>query len=59
MKLEWIEIKRFRSIGEKVVHLDFRYPDGRRNPAVLVGENNAGKSNILSAIQLMFDIIAG
>ncbi|MBU7028891.1 MAG: AAA family ATPase [Theionarchaea archaeon] len=58
MKIEWIEIKQFRSVGEKVIYLEFTYPDGRRNPSVLVGENNAGKSNILSAIQFMFAVIA-
>jgi putative ATP-dependent endonuclease of OLD family len=44
MKLKTIEIKNFRSIK----HISFDFPES--NLLVLVGPNNAGKSNIISAI---------
>lgn len=47
-RIRSIQIKGFRSCGEYVA-LDF--PDGR--PVVLVGENSAGKSNIIRALDLM------
>ncbi len=47
--LHEITIDKFRSID----HIDFTFPD--KSPLILVGENNAGKSNIIAAI----DIILG
>lgn len=47
--LHKITIDKFRSID----HIDFTFPD--KSPLILVGENNAGKSNIVAAI----DIILG
>lgn len=47
--LHKITIDKFRSID----HIDFTFPD--KSPLILVGENNAGKSNIIAAI----DIILG
>nr|PZN03582.1 MAG: hypothetical protein DIU66_07060 [Bacillota bacterium] len=44
MRLERIIIKNFRSIK----HLDFTFPES--NLLILVGPNNAGKSNIMRAI---------
>ncbi len=46
MKLARIFISNFRSIGVRGVELEFRH-----NIVVLVGKNNAGKSNILDAVQ--------
>ena len=48
MKLKKIEIKNFRSI--KVADIDFD-----QNCKVLVGKNDAGKSNVLKAIAAVFD----
>lgn len=42
-----IAIDNFRSIK----HVEFSYPD--KSPLILVGENNAGKSNIISAIDVL------
>lgn len=44
MKLESITVDHYRSIE----HIEIKFPDNR--PIVLFGPNNAGKSNILSAI---------
>lgn len=44
MKLQTVEIKNFRSIK----HMSFDFPEN--NLLILVGPNNAGKSNIISAI---------
>ena len=42
-------IKNYRSVGSKPV--EFSFPENR--PVVLIGENNAGKSNIVKAIELV------
>ena len=47
-RLSRLSAKGYRSIGER---LDITFPEGR--PLVLVGENNAGKSNIVRALNLM------
>jgi len=47
MRIDKIEIKSYRSIA----HLKFRV----NNIGLIVGPNDAGKSNILSAIKLFFD----
>jgi putative ATP-dependent endonuclease of OLD family len=44
MRLEHISISRYRSIE----HIEISFPQNK--PVVLFGPNNAGKSNILSAI---------
>ncbi len=49
MLLKKVSIKNFKSIK----HLEFDFPES--NILVLVGENNAGKSNIIRAI----DVICG
>lgn len=43
-----LTISRYRSIGDKI---EINFP--KNKPVVLVGENNAGKSNIVKAIQLV------
>jgi predicted ATP-dependent endonuclease of OLD family len=58
MRIDWIEIRRFRSIGKEGIHLELRSGDRIRNPAILVGQNNAGKSNILNAIQFTVTAMA-
>lgn len=45
-----ITIECFRSIGENPVNIQFT----RGEPLVLIGENNAGKSNIVRAIDILF-----
>src|SRR5574337_535908 len=50
MKLTGIELRNFRSIGEKPVILS---PLKKCN--ILVGKNNSGKSNVLRAIQKISD----
>tara|TARA_R110000744_G_scaffold114988_1_gene215054 strand:- start:5673 stop:7328 length:1656 start_codon:yes stop_codon:yes gene_type:complete len=45
-----ITIENFRSIGEEPVVVEFPV----EYPTILIGENNAGKSNIIRAIELMF-----
>src|SRR5882672_9673937 len=49
-RLKSISIEHFRSIGEIPVEINF--PENM--PVILIGENNAGKSNIIRAIELMF-----
>jgi putative ATP-dependent endonuclease of OLD family len=49
-RIESIEIENFRSIGEEPLLIDFP----KNSPLILVGENNAGKSNIIRAIELIF-----
>ncbi len=44
-----IIIKNYRSVGPEPV--EFSFPENR--PVVLIGENNAGKSNIVKAIELV------
>ena len=46
MKLKQIEIGKFRSIDHITIEID--------NLAVLIGENNAGKSTILKAFELFY-----
>lgn len=48
-RLEAFAIRGYRSIGQ---WLKIRMPDGA--PLVLIGENNAGKSNILRGLNLIF-----
>jgi len=48
-RLTQLTIEGFRSISEQIV-IDF--PENK--PVILIGENNAGKSNIIRAIELMF-----
>src|ERR1035438_2860064 len=48
MDLERLEISQFRSIGVEPVCLDFS-----RRVVVLAGQNNAGKSNVLEALQYL------
>ncbi len=49
-KLHKLSIENYRSIGEAPIEIEFR----RDTPLILIGENNAGKSNIIRAIELMF-----
>jgi putative ATP-dependent endonuclease of the OLD family len=49
-RLKSISIENFRSIGGNPVEINF--PEN--TPVILIGENNAGKSNIIRAIELMF-----
>ena len=49
-RLTQLTIENFRSVGETPITIDF--PD--RQPLILIGENNAGKSNIIRALELMF-----
>jgi putative ATP-dependent endonuclease of OLD family len=49
-RLKKITIENFRSIGEDPIEIKFP----TEYPTVLLGENNAGKSNIIRAIELMF-----
>ncbi|MGY4098531.1 ATP-dependent nuclease [Nocardia sp. R16R-3T] len=51
MRLERLEVRRFRSIEEVVIRSfgDFN---------VLIGKNNSGKSNILAAIDVLFKFFA-
>ena len=46
MKLKKIEITKFRSIDSVSIDID--------NLAILIGENNSGKSNILRALELFY-----
>lgn len=48
-RIEEVSIAGFRSIGDKVI---LKFPE--KMPIVLIGENNAGKSNIIRAIDLLF-----
>ncbi len=47
-RLNYIEIENFRSIHNKI-HIDFP----KTSPLILIGENNAGKSNIMRALDLI------
>jgi|CXWL01.1.fsa_nt_gi putative ATP-dependent endonuclease of OLD family len=47
-RLNYIEIENFRSIHNKI-HIDFP----KDSPLILIGENNAGKSNIMRALDLI------
>jgi len=47
MKIKEVQIKNFRSI----VECKFNFPD----LLALIGENNAGKSNIIYALELFFN----
>ena len=47
MKLSKVKIQNYRSIKE----IEFEFPES--GILVLVGENNAGKSNIIRAIDLI------
>lgn len=48
-RLKYLAITGYRSIGERV---EITFPEAE--PLVLIGENNAGKSNILRALNLVF-----
>lgn len=48
-KLIEIAIEGFRSIQDQLV---LKFPD--KQPVILIGENNAGKSNVIRAIELLF-----
>lgn len=47
-RLNYIEIENFRSIHNKI-HIDFP----KTSPLILIGENNAGKSNVMRALDLI------
>ena len=47
MRLKWVSIQNFRCIHERTVNL--------RDYTSLIGPNNAGKSSLLRAIQLLLD----
>ena len=49
-RLESIEIENFRSIGSEPICIKFP----KNKPLIIIGENNAGKSNIARAIELIF-----
>lgn len=49
-RLNQITIENFRSIGENPITINFP----ANQPLILKGENNAGKSNIIRALELMF-----
>lgn len=49
-RLRSITIENFRSIGEEPIEINFK----DNCPTILLGENNAGKSNIIRAIELLF-----
>lgn len=48
-KLRTLAIENYRSVSEQVV---IRFP--AKQPVVLIGENNAGKSNIIKSIDILF-----
>jgi putative ATP-dependent endonuclease of OLD family len=48
-RLRTLSIEGYRSISEQIV---IRLPE--KQPVVLIGENNAGKSNIIRAIDILF-----
>ncbi len=48
-RLTHLTIEGFRSIKEQI---SLNFP--QKQPVILIGENNAGKSNIIRAIELMF-----
>ncbi len=47
-RIKKLSIAGYRSIREKI---EIKFPPGK--PVVLLGENNAGKSNIVKALQLI------
>lgn len=47
-RIQWCKIKGYKSIRDEIT---ITFPEGR--PLVLVGENNSGKSNIVSALDLI------
>ncbi len=47
-RISWCEIRGYKSIRNPI-RLEF--PDNQ--PLILIGENNAGKSNIVSAIEFV------
>jgi putative ATP-dependent endonuclease of OLD family len=49
-RLKSITIENFRSIGSEPIEVNL--PD--KMPLIIIGENNAGKTNIIRAIELMF-----
>ncbi|MDB4199230.1 AAA family ATPase [Polaribacter sp.] len=49
-RLKSITIENFRSVGEEPIEITFK----DNCPTILLGENNAGKSNIIRAIELLF-----
>jgi putative ATP-dependent endonuclease of OLD family len=49
-RLNQLTIENFRSIGETPITINFP----TKQPLILIGENNAGKSNIIRALELMF-----
>lgn len=49
-RLNSLTVKNLRSIGENSVHITFP----QTGPLVLIGENNAGKSNIMRALDILF-----
>jgi putative ATP-dependent endonuclease of OLD family len=49
-RLKSITIENFRSVGEEPIEINFK----DNCPTILLGENNAGKSNIIRAIELLF-----
>jgi putative ATP-dependent endonuclease of OLD family len=49
-RLERLTVKNLRSVGADPVSLDFP----QAGPLVLLGENNAGKSNILRGVDMLF-----
>lgn len=51
-RLKRFRINNYRSIGSDGV--DLSLPQAGMGPLVLIGENNAGKSNILRAIEMLF-----
>jgi len=52
MKIRKIKIKNYRSIGEEGLELSF----AKHDKLFLIGENNVGKSNILKAINRVFNL---
>lgn len=49
-RLKKITIENYRSIGEEPIEIEFP----TSCPTILLGENNAGKSNIIRSIELLF-----
>ena len=49
VRLKQITIECFRSISDQI---EINFPENK--PVVLIEENNSGKSNFISAIELMF-----
>ena len=53
MKMEFVEfsVKRYRSL------LDVKIEIGDKEPTIICGENNIGKTNLLRAMDLFFNHI--